>query len=435
VSSRKLYSELIDPRRWIRCAAHLDIAVHSFTSDRMNVSVEKNLAAQGPDTRIDLLRGLANWFLLLDHIPHNVVNLLTLRNFGFSGAVDVFVFVSGYAATVFFGKMALDRGFVVTATRIFRRAWQLYAAYVVLFVIYIGIVSNVAAQYATTDIIDEYNVSGLVDHPIRTLMHGLLLQAKPLNLDTLQLFVALMLAFPLLLWSLLHRPNLTLAGSVALYVAARLLDWSLPAFPSGSWHFNPFCWQLLSVLGAWFAVNGAKLTAAAPRLPWLRIAAASYLLLALAITMGPQVPAFARLAPNLGFDLFGPGAKENLAFYRLVHLLALALLFTYFVPRDWPALRSKWLEPVITCGEEWLASFCVGVFLSFAGHFVLITEPNSIAIQLLVSASGIAIMTAIAYYISWSRRQDQGTGPVNRPAAKSHEPGLAGSLPSQSPAE
>ena len=52
----------------------------------MNISTKNNLAAQGPDQRIDLLRGFANWFLFLDHIPHNVVNLLTLRNFGFAGA-------------------------------------------------------------------------------------------------------------------------------------------------------------------------------------------------------------------------------------------------------------------------------------------------------------------------------------------------------------
>jgi hypothetical protein len=391
----------------------------------MTPLVEKNLAARGPDPRIDLLRGLANWFLVLDHIPHNLVNLLTLRNFGFSGATDVFVFVAGYGATVTFGKMALDRGFLVTTTRIFRRTWQLYAAYVVLFVIYVETIGNVAAQYATTDIIDEYNVTGIVDHPIRTLMHGLLLQAKPLHLDTLQLFVALMLAFPLLLWSMLRRPNLTLAGSVALYAAARVFDWTLPAFPAGSWYFNPFCWQLLSVLGGWFAVNGSRLTAAAHRLPWLRIAAAGYLAFALAVTVGSQVPALAGLISNIGLDPLAPGDKENLAFYRVVHLLALALLFTYFVPRDWPALHSRWLAPVMKCGEEWLASFCVGVFLSFAGHVVLITQPNSIAIQVLVSIAAIAMMTAIAYYISWSRRQDQKSGPTRRPAANEHEPAVA----------
>ncbi|HTD00074.1 MAG TPA: OpgC domain-containing protein [Bradyrhizobium sp.] len=371
----------------------------------MNLSAKKILAARSLDLRVDLLRGFANWFLFLDHIPHNVVNFITLRNFGFTGATDVFVFVTGYAAAVFFGRMALERGFVVASTRMLRRLWQLYAAYVVLFVIYIDIVSNVAAQYGTTEIIDEYNVIGIVDHPIRTLMHGLMLQAKPLNLDVLQLFVALLAMFPPMLWVMLRRPNLALAGSIALYVASRVFDWSLPAFPTGTWYFNPFCWQLLSVLGAWFALSRPKLTFTLQRLPLLRAAAATYLVFALVVTLAAHAPALAAQLPDFGISL-SVSDKENLASYRVVHLLALALLFTYFVPRDWAPLHSKLLQPVMKCGEEWLTSFCVGVFLSFAAHFILITGPNSVAMQVLVSLSGIAMMTTIAYYISWSRRQD-----------------------------
>ena len=173
----------------------------------MKPSANASLAARVRDPRIDLTRGIANWFIFLDHIPHNAVNLLTLRNFGFSGAADLFIFVAGYAAALFYGRMARERGLVVTTTRIFRRLWQLYAAYVVLFVIYIDVVSNVAAQYAATEIIDEYNVIGLVDQPTQTLMHGLLLQAKPLNLDTLQLFIVLMAFFPLILWSMMRWPR------------------------------------------------------------------------------------------------------------------------------------------------------------------------------------------------------------------------------------
>jgi hypothetical protein len=192
---------------------------------------------------------------------------------------------------------------------------------------------------------------------------------------------------------------------------------------------------LLSVLGAWFAVNGASLTAAAHRLPWLRAAAAGYLAAALAVTVGSRIPVLAGAMPDLGLDLLAPGDKENLAAYRVLDLLALALLFTYFVPRDWPLLCSRWLAPVMKCGDEWLASFCVGVFLSFAGHFVLITQPNSIAIQVLVSVSGIAIMTAVAYYISWSRRQDQHGDRARRSMAKPHEPAVAPTLSPTSPAE
>jgi hypothetical protein len=372
-----------------------------------NQPSNQHLAARAGDRRIDLTRGIANWFLFLDHIPHNAVNLLTLRNFGFSGATDLFVFVAGYAAALFFGRMARERGLVVATTRIFRRIWQLYAAYVVLFVIYIDVISNVAAQYAATEIIDDYNVTGLVDYPTQTLLHGLLLQAKPLNLDALQLFIALMAFFPLVLWGMLRRPNLALAGSIVLYAAARQFGWSFRSFPSGDWYFNPYCWQLLFVLGAWFALNGSKLLSRLRRMPLLVAAAAVYLLFALAMTVAVQYVELGRHVPDMLLNAFLPNDKENLATFRIVHFLALALVFTSLVPRDWSPLRWTVLQPVLKCGEEWLPVFCVGVFLSFAAHLVLITTPNSLLTQILVSAAGIAIMTGVAYYISWSKRQDQ----------------------------
>ena len=368
---------------------------------RTNPPPEGSLASRARDRRIDLARGIANWFIFLDHIPHNAINLLTIRNFGFSGATDLFVFVAGFAAALFYGQMAKERGLIVATTRIFRRVWQLYAAYVVLFVIYIDVIGNVAAQYASTEIIDEYNVIGLVDDPMQTLMRGLLLQAKPLNLDTLQLFVALMAFFPLVLWSMLRRPNLGLAGSIALYVAARWFGWSFHSYPSGTWYFNPYCWQLLFVLGAWFALNGSGLVRALRRSPLVVAAAAAYLLFALVVTIDGH------LLPNLLLEAFVPNDKENLAAFCIVHFLALALLFTYLVPRDWSPLRWPVFQPIIKCGEEWVSAFCVGVLLSFAGHLVLITTPNSLVMQLLVSLAGMSIMTGVAYYLSWSKRQDQ----------------------------
>jgi hypothetical protein len=48
------------------------------------------------DLRLDACRGLALWFIFIDHIPDNALAWLTLRNYGFSDATEVFVFVSGY---------------------------------------------------------------------------------------------------------------------------------------------------------------------------------------------------------------------------------------------------------------------------------------------------------------------------------------------------
>ena len=48
------------------------------------------LPPKGRDLRLDLFRGIANWAIYLDHIPDNVVNWVTTRNYGFSDAADLF---------------------------------------------------------------------------------------------------------------------------------------------------------------------------------------------------------------------------------------------------------------------------------------------------------------------------------------------------------
>jgi hypothetical protein len=368
------------------------------------------IAARDGDLRLCLLLGIAAWFLFLDHVPHNAVSLLTMRNFGFSGATDLFVFVGGYTAAILYGKMMLERGLIVTATRIFKRLWQLYAAYVVLFVIYIDLIGYVARKSAAPELISEFNVSGIVDHTIRTLIYGLLLQAKPLNLDVLQLFIVLMAFFPIVLLGMMRGPNLTMVGSIVLYAAARHFDWNLSAYPDGHWYFNPFCWQLLFVSGAWFALSGINTMRAIGslrKLPVLRLVAVLYLLFALVVTLAGKLPQLAHFIPDPVLDAFLPNDKENIAPYRVLHFLAMALLFTWLVPRNWHGFQWRALQPIMKCGEEWLPVFCASVFLSFAAHLILITGPDSLAMQVLVSVAGISIMTGVAYYVSWSRRQDQ----------------------------
>lgn len=372
----------------------------------MKPSVKANLTAFHHDARLYLTLGIANWSVFVDHIPNNVVNLLTLRNFGFSGAADLFVFVVGYGVAIIHGRMTLERGYVVAATRIFRRVWRLYAAYVVLFVIYIDTIAYVASQSMAPEIISDYNISGILEHPLRILVQGLVLQEQPLNLDLLQLMIPLMAFFPFALWGLLRRPNLTLAASVALYLAARRFGWNFPAYPDQEWTFNPYCWQMLMMLGGWFAVTGAS-GRALHNLSWLRALAGAYLVSAMAITLMRHSPALSVYLPDVVLNGIAPTDRENLAPYRVMHFLALAFLATHLIPADHPGLQWKPLQMVIKCGEEWLAVFCVGVFLSFAGHLILITGANLVVMQIGVSLAGFAAMTAVAYYISWSKRQDE----------------------------
>jgi hypothetical protein len=373
------------------------------------------LTAGGRDTRLYLFLGVANWFIFLDHIPDNAVNWITARNYGFSGAADWFIFISGYLAAITYTNIILERGFIVGATRIMKRVWQLYAAYIVLFVIYIVTIGYVAQQYAAPDILDEFNVAGLIDHPIRVLGHGLLLQSKARNMDALQLYIVLMAFFPPVLWLMLRKPDVTMAGSIALYFTARQFEWNLSSFPDGDWYFNPFCWQLLFVFGAWLALGGgARISNSILRSPTLLYSGIAYLVFALVMTMAGRFPELGNLFPRWLFDDFNPNDKENLAPYRVWHLAVVVFMVMRFVPRDWPGLEWQIFQPAIKCGQQSLAVFCVGVFLSFAGHFALTISSGSLAAQIFVSATGIAIMTLVAYGIAWSRQQDSASDRIDR---------------------
>jgi hypothetical protein len=374
------------------------------------------LVRHARDTRLYLFLGLANWFIFLDHIPNNMVSWITLRNFGFSGAADLFVFISGYTAAMAYAPIMLERGTIVGGTRVLRRAWQLYAAFIVLFAIYAVSIGDVATRYAAPDILYEFNIAGLLDEPVHTVAHGLLLQSKALNLDLLQLLVLLMACFPAVLWLMLPAPGFTLAASFALYVAARQFEWTLQTFPDGNWFFNPFCWQFLFVLGAWCALGGVSRLRTRFRAPAWGYLGLAYLIFAFAMTVAGRFPALGEMLPVWLHDAFIPNDRVNLAPYRVLHFIVIALFATRLIAKNWRGLNSPIFRPLIVCGEQSLAVFCAGVLLSFAGHFALVTDSGSLPEQILVSLSGIAIMTLVASYVSWSKRQDR---PVPAPMRRS----------------
>src|SRR3954470_7291210 len=217
------------------------------------------------DLRLDLFRSLALWLIFLDHIPSNVVSWITIRNYGFSDATEIFIFISGYTAAFVYGRAMSERGFVVAGARILKRAWQIYVAHIFLFAIYLAEISYVASSFENPLYAEEMGVLDFLKQPDVTIVQALLLKFKPVNMDVLPLYIVLLLLFPPILWLLLRRPTLALAASVGLYAVSWEFEWNLQAYPSGTWLFNPFAWQLLFVFGAWCAMGGAKRLAAVLR--------------------------------------------------------------------------------------------------------------------------------------------------------------------------
>src|SRR5690348_7590474 len=375
------------------------------------------------DLRLDLFRGLALWLIFLDHIPSNVVNWITIRNYGFSDATEIFVFISGYTAAFVYGRAMQQHGFIVASARVLKRAWQIYVTHVFLLAIYLAEIAYVANSFDNPLFTEEMGVLDFLKNPDVTIFQALLLKFKPVNMDVLPLYILLLAWFPPMLWLLLRAPSIALISSATLYVLMWFFGWNIPAYPSGTWVFNPFAWQLLFVFGAWCALGGAQNLSRWIQSKVVIGLAMAYLVLAFSIAMTWYFPRFATFVPKFVGEAIYPIDKTNLDVLRIIHFLALAVITVWLVPKGWPALKSPVFWPPIVCGQHSLEVFCLGVFLSFAGHFVFTEVSNKLLTHVLVSLAGIAVMVGVAALISWYRRAERQGGGPRPPAAR---PGYAG---------
>jgi len=375
------------------------------------------------DLRLDLFRGIALWLIFLDHIPSNAVSWITIRNYGFSDATEIFVFISGYTAAFVYGRAMQQHGFIIASARVLKRAWQIYVAHVFLLAIYLAEIAYVANSFDNPLFSEEMGVLDFLKNPDVTIFQALLLKFKPVNMDVLPLYILLLAWFPPMLWLLLRAPSIALIASASLYVLMWFFGWNIPAYPSGTWVFNPFAWQLLFVFGAWCALGGAENLSRWIQSKVVIGLAVAYLVLAFSIAMTWYFPRLAAYVPKFVGDAIYPIDKTNLDVLRVIHFLALAVITVWLVPKGWSALKSRVFWPAIVCGQHSLEVFCLGVFLSFAGHFVFTEVSNRLLTHVLVSLAGIAVMVGVAALISWYRRAERQGGGPRPPAAR---PGYAG---------
>ena len=369
------------------------------------------------DVRLDFFRGLALWLIFIDHIPYNQISWITMRNYGFSDAAELFVFISGYTAAFVYGRAMQERGFLVAGARIIKRVWQIYVAHIFLFIIFLAEISFVTRGFENPLFAEEMGIVEFLQRPDIALLQAVLLAFKPVNMDILPVYILLLIWFPPLLWLLLRSPTVALTASVVLYILADWLGWHLPSYPSGYWVINPYCWQLIFVFGAWCGLYGAKRLSGVLRSPITLWVAASYLAFAFAIVMTWYFPRLGVYVPHWLVAFLYPIDKTNLDVLRFAHFLALAVIVLYFVPRNWQGWQWPALRPIIVCGEHSLEIFCLGIFLSFAGHFIMMEISGRLAIQLMISIGGLAIMSGTAWLLSWYKKIDRQTALREQPAA------------------
>jgi len=319
------------------------------------------------DLRLDLYRGMGLWMILVGFI---------------------------------YGPIVRAGLFLAALKRLWKRSLEMYVAHIMLFLLFTAQIARTVRRFDNPMYEDEFNVHNFLQHPDILIGQALTMRYKPVDLDVLPLYITLVAASPFVVWCMLRRPNLTLLGSVVLYILSRVFDWNIASYPPGTvWYFNPFCWQLMFNFAIWCGIGEiAKIG----KYIWSKTGmtiAVIWLLFAFLIVMTWHIPALDAMVPKWMIKVIYPIDKTDLDMLRFTHFLALATIVTYFVGRDWKPLSWIAARPVLMCGRHSLPLFCLGVFLSFSAHWILAQYPGGAFWQIGVSLLGILIMIAVAWLL------------------------------------
>jgi hypothetical protein len=223
------------------------------------------------DLRIDLLRGVAICFVVIDHVDvPSLWQLVSQEAIGPVSGAELFVLLSGLVLGSIHGRRVVDLPrWYDAAERLWRRAMRLWVtALVVIVLVYLlallpGLDARVLTTFADQGtgaaggaargrVYDLYaGFDNLFDFPVPgwALRDVLLLRMGPSQINIIGLYVVLLLLAPLAVFALLRRRTALLLG---VSVAAYVLHQVRPVQVLPSQFEDPFpllAWQVLFVLG------------------------------------------------------------------------------------------------------------------------------------------------------------------------------------------
>jgi hypothetical protein len=340
------------------------------------------------DPRIDLLRGFALLTIFIDHVPENPLNLLTLRNFGFSDAAELFVILAGVSAMFAYGKSFERDGARAGLRRVLGRCLRIYVVQVGLLLTTLAIVHLWRQQFG----LEPVNMAPFFEQPVAAIGHALALHALPASLNILPLYIVLLAAFPLIYAGLRLAPAATLGVSALIWLIANLdHGFNLTNWLDGQgWFFNPFAWQFLFTLGGVGAMALRAGDGELPRRPLLTAAAWAYIAAALVLA----APWTAWGLSDFRVLSFPPPDKTALSPLRLLDILALAYLALGSRPLRRIAAHP-WAQPVVACGRHSLEVFAFATLLALVFRLLFHMFGPLWPLQVAVNVLGLGAMLAL----------------------------------------
>jgi hypothetical protein len=366
------------------------------------------------DHRVDFLRGLALASIFINHIPGNLWEHFTHKNFGFSDAAEIFVMLAGFAsAYAYFGLYERGERFEASL-KSWKRAGTLYMCHVVTTVAAIAIFAAASLLYEhrgyVTDTIIYLNLKPIFADPLHSFI-GLAAATHQLGyFNILPMYMILLLMLPVMMWLAARHISYLLAASLILYLAASYYTLDMPNYPNdGGWFFNPFAWQILFVIGLVLGI----LTRQDKKIPLsnpLVVASGLYCLAAaiwVLFDFWSWLPALSqdqRWAQHL--ILFD---KSYVSLPRLLHVLALAYLIMMSPIGEWMK-RVPASNMLTSMGRNSLPVFCWGSLLSMTGAIIRHEYDGGWALDTVLVVTGLVLLAALARALDWRKGALRGKG-------------------------
>ena len=381
----------------------------------MNV---QSSSAKYRDPRLDFFRGLGMFIIYIAHLPHNWWTLWIPARFGFSDATEIFVFCSGMASAIAFGKIFDTHGLGMGLARIVHRMWQVYWAHICQFLV---IVAGLAAVHQsgylnaccnlTQNYVSSLNLWPFLNNTPQNLAGLLTLSYVPNYFDILPMYIVILAFIPLIMAVSRLSRWAVFALMAVMWFAANLGYTNLPAEPwsDRAWFFNPFGWQLVFFTGFAFMRGWIP---APPVNRHLVLLAAAILLVSLPF-------AYFRIYVNVPEiqairDLLKPlWIKTEFGILRYVHFLALAYL-------AWAAagengfrlvghgrIWGNFVRVVQKVGQQSLAVFLASLVIAQSAGILrdMVWGRGEWLPQFLSNVLGFAALIAVAYAVSWFKKQ------------------------------
>jgi hypothetical protein len=369
----------------------------------------------GRDLRLDFFRGLAMFIILVAHTPGNWLALWIPARFGFSDATEIFVFCSGMASAIAFGRTYDRRPWTTGTARVAYRVWQVYWAHVGMFLVIAAMMAALDASGAFgRSYVNQLNLGPFFAEPAAGLVGLLTLSYVPNYFDILPMYLAILAMMPVVIVvGDRSRPALAvlLAG---LWLAANLQLLQFPADPwsDREWFFNPFGWQLVFFTG--FALMRGWLPAP-PVSRRLALLAGAIVVLSIPFAwfrVLNAVPAFAEARDAIRILIW----KTDFGLLRYIHFLALAYLawaaagdrgarLVASGPGLGPAAWNRVLAMIRKVGQQ---SLIVFVFSMGAGRLLgvgLDVAGRTLVTMTLANLAGFASLVAVAHLGAWVKSE------------------------------